>query len=182
MSRPSVTKFRFILGPLSSTLDLHLSFCSSKAPLSLPVCWYFLKRDSANLRRSFKIDKHDPSVFLTPKHVWWSNIFMLNPHSCNAPLKSHNLRFEGSSSFNFVDPLPSPRHQKNMNDSDAQVKPWPIEIDVTEVDWYQLTLDAFEPVIYPTLVYQVRHKHVPCAFADKGVAVRSQSYLEERAS
>ena len=33
---------------------------------------------------------------------------MLNPYSCYAPLKSHDLRLEGSRSFFLVDHLPSP--------------------------------------------------------------------------
>ncbi|KAL2046318.1 hypothetical protein N7G274_001765 [Stereocaulon virgatum] len=34
--------------------------------------------------------------------------FMLNPYSCYAPLKSHDLRLEGSRSFLLVGQLPSP--------------------------------------------------------------------------
>ncbi len=99
---------------------------------------------------------------------------MLNPHWCNLAL------LEVSHSLSFVYPLSS--RQKHMNDSDTQVKPRPIEIDVPKVDRYQLALDAFEPVVHSTLVHQVRHKHVSCAFANKGIIVRSQSNLEERAS
>ena len=69
-----------------------------------------------------------------------------------------------------------------MNDSDIQVKLRLIEVDITKIDWYQFALDAFEPVVYPSLMHQVRYEYVSCAFAYKGIAVRSQGDLEERAS
>ncbi len=51
-----------------------------------------------------------------------------------------------------------------MNDSDTQVKPRPIEIDVPKVDRYQLALDAFEPVVHSTLVH---HTSCDCAKSDE---------------
>ena len=61
---------------------------------------------------------------------------MLNPYPCSLSLKLLDLYVRGSFSFDFVDPLSSPRHQKHINDSDTEVKPRPIEVDVTKVDWY----------------------------------------------
>ncbi len=69
-----------------------------------------------------------------------------------------------------------------MDDSNAQVKPRPVEVNVTEVYRDHLALHGFEPAVHSSLVLQIRYEHVSCSLAYKGIAVRSQSNLEERAS